>query len=356
MIQNLLSHPYLQSIYWGNTLGEYVIALVVFFGILIVLGIFKKVILARLRVLARKSSTDIDDVLIAIVSEIHPPFYSFISFYIALQLIIVTGLIKTIITTILYIWATYLIIRMVRIFINRIIRKRLGEDDGNAQAAIQLLTAVFTFVLWILGILLLLQNLGINVTSLIAGLGIGGIAVALALQNVLSDLFSSFSILFDKPFTVGDYIDTGSVSGTVEKIGIKTTRLRASSGEQVIVSNAELTSTSIQNYKRMEERRMVFTIGVTYETPSNVLREIPHIVKQCIESEDGTLFKSTHFKEFGDSAYIYETIYYVTSPDYYEYLSIHDSIGMKIIDAFAGKNIDMAYPTQRVYMSDVKGA
>lgn len=343
-----------ETLYWGNTIKEYATAFLLFIVLFIFLGLFKKVILDRFKRFAQKSSTDIDDIIVAIIGEIQPPFYSFIALYIALQLITVTDTVLNIVTAILLLWATYLIIRMMRVFIDRVIRNRLGEDDGSTRAAVQLLSAIVTFALWILGILLVLQNLGINITSLIAGLGIGGIAVALALQNVFSDLFSSFSILFDKPFTVGDFIIAGTTSGTVEKIGIKTTRLRAVSGEQIVVSNAQLTSAVIQNYKRMEERRKVFNFGVTYETSAKVLDTIPSIVKEIIEQDDSTRFMSAHFKEFGDSAYVYEVIYYVTTPDYFEYLTIHNGISLKLINAFRNKKIEMAYPTHRVYMSEIK--
>ena len=351
--ESILQFPYAEYILWSNALKDYLIAFSIFIAGLVILGVFKRILLRRLEALAKESETDIDDILIAIVNEINPPFYSFLAFYIGLQFIVVNELVMKLITAVLLLWVTRQVIAMVRVFIDRAVRKRLGEDDGSAHAAVQLLTAVFTFVLWVLGILLVLQNLGINVTSLIAGLGIGGLAVALALQSVLSDLFSSFSILFDKPFTVGDFIVAGGTAGTVEKIGIKTTRLRAVSGEQIVMSNTELTGAVIQNYKRMQERRVVFGFGVLYETSEDKLKAIPLLVEKLLTQEKNIRFMSAHFKEFGDSAYVYEVIYYVETADYYEYLRIHNDIAMQLIDVLAKEQIEMAYPTQRLYLSNV---
>jgi len=351
-IHTLTSHPFWADTFLGNTVGEYAIACGVFVLALVVLGLFKKVILWRLAWLAKQSETDIDDTLIAIVRRVNPPFYAFIAFYIGLQFIELRDIVAKAITAVILIWVTHLVIQSVKIFINRIVKVHLGEDDGSSRAAIQLLSGVLTFVLWVIGLLLVLQNLGVNVTSLIAGLGIGGVAIALALQSILGDLFSSFAIVFDKPFAIGDFIIVGETMGTVEHIGIKTTRLRSLSGEQITISNTDLTGARIQNYKRMEERRVVFTFGVTYETPHETLERIPELVRLSVEAEEKTRFDRAHFKEFGDSAYVYEVVYYVLTADYNEHAQIHERICLAIIKQCRREGIEMAYPTRMVYLAN----
>lgn len=338
------------DIYLGNTVGDYLLAGGILIGLSVVFGVFKFIVLKKLAKQAQKTHTDVDDILIEIVQKVKPPFYLFVSGYIALRILEIKDLIVQAINAILLLWATYLVIQMVRVFINRVVRKQISEEDGSAQAAVQLLSALVTFVLWVLGLLLVLQNLGINVTSLVAGLGIAGLAIAFALQNILEDLFSAFSILFDKPFVVGDFIDMGDgVSGVVEKIGIKTTHLRSLKGEQVIVANSKITSSTIQNFKRMEERRGVFTVGVTYETPLEHLKDIPRMIEEIIKTEQTTRFYHSHLKEFGDSAYIFETIYYVCGGDYDVFLKTHNDISLKIVEKFAEVGVDMAYPTRMIY-------
>lgn len=335
----------------GNTLAEYLVALVIFAIGLVVLGTFKVFVLRRLAILAEKSQTDIDDTLIEIVKQVNPPFYGFIAFYIAFRTLTLPTMLTSIVTAIVLLWITHLVIKAVNIFVNRVIKARLGEDDGSAQAAVQLLSAVLTVVLWALGILLMLQNVGFNVTSLIAGLGIGGVAIAFALQSILGDLFSSFSIVFDKPFAVGDFIVVGDTVGTVEKIGIKTSRIRALSGEEIVLSNTDLTSSRIQNYKRMEQRRVVFGFGVTYETPVEKLKMIPQMVMASVERQEGTHFDRAHFTEFGDSAYVYEAVYYVHTGDYAVYARTHETICLDLITRLEKEGIEMAYPTQTLYVT-----
>ncbi|HED38491.1 MAG TPA: mechanosensitive ion channel family protein, partial [Ignavibacteria bacterium] len=252
----------------GNTVLDFAIALGAFLSFLVVFKIFQVIILARLKKLAEKTKTDIDDTLVEIVKSLKPPFYSFLAFYSAMFFLTLGDVFKKAIDVVLIIWIILQVILAVQILIDYIIKKRMGdEEDAAAENAINILGKLSKWVLWSFGLLLVFSNLGIDVTSLIAGLGIGGIAIALALQNTLSELFSSFSIYFDKPFTPGDFIVVGDKKGVVEKIGIKTTRLKALQGEELIISNKELTSAQIQNFKKMKERRISFSSGVTYETP-----------------------------------------------------------------------------------------
>ena len=197
--------------------------------------------------------------------------------------------------------------------------------------------------------LLILSNLGIDITSLVAGLGIGGIAFAFAMKNILGDLFSSFAIFFDKPFLPGDFIRVGDQSGTVKKIGIKTTRVQASQGEEIVFSNQELTSTQIHNFKKLKERKIYFSFGVVYETPLKQIKEIPKIVKGIISEISEARFDRAHFNRFDDSALNFDVVYFVETDDYKKYMDIQQKINIEIMEVFEKEKIEMAYPTQVIY-------
>jgi len=203
-------------------------------------------------------------------------------------------------------------------------------------------------------LLLALDNFGVNITTLVTGLGIGGIAVALALQSVLGDLFASLSIVLDKPFVIGDFINVDEYMGTVEHIGLKTTRVRSLSGEQLVFSNSDLLKSRIRNYKHMQERRVAFTIGVTYQTPLDRVAAIPSIIRKIIEAQGGVRFDRSHFKTYGDSALVFETVYYVLSSDYNAYMDIQQAINLRVYEEFAAEGIEFAYPTRTLYMKQEK--
>jgi small-conductance mechanosensitive channel len=224
-----------------------------------------------------------------------------------------------------------------------------GEIDQASANASNMLLLMARIILWILGILFLLSNLGIEITSLIAGLGIGGIAVAFALQGILSDLFASFSIYFDRPFQVGDFVIIGTDSGTVEKIGIKSTRIRTLQGEELVISNAELTTTRVQNFKRMMERRIVARFGITYETSHVLVEKVPDIVRTSFGELTGCRLDRVHFTTFGDSALTFEVVYFITSSDYTQYLDIQQKFNLNLMRHFSAQGIEFAYPTQVVY-------
>jgi small-conductance mechanosensitive channel len=219
---------------------------------------------------------------------------------------------------------------------------------ANALHLIQLFARV---VVWSIAFLLILNNLGFDVTALVAGLGIGGIAIALAAQNILGDLFASLAIVLDQPFVVGDFVIVGSQMGTVERIGIKTTRIRSLSGEQLVCSNADLLSSRIHNYKRMAERRVVFSIGVTYQTPADKLEALSRVLRAIVEGQERVRFDRAHFARFGESTLDFEVVYWVLSPDYNLFMDIQQQINLAIVRQLASEGIDIAYPTRTVIMS-----
>ena len=223
-------------------------------------------------------------------------------------------------------------------------------QDAAAVTTMSALAFLGKLALWTVALLLILDNMGLDVTALIAGLGVGGIAVALAAQNILGDLFASLSIVMDKPFVLGDFIIVGDYMGTVENIGLKTTRVRSLSGEQLVFPNSDLLGSRIRNFKRMQERRIVFTIGVTYETSLENLRAIPELIKDAIAAQENTRFDRAHFKGFGDSALTYEAVYFMTLPDYTIYMDVQQQINFKLLEQFASRGIEFAYPTQTIYL------
>jgi small-conductance mechanosensitive channel len=221
-----------------------------------------------------------------------------------------------------------------------------GQPDPSIVSASGIIRSVVMLTAGSVLVLLALANLGVEVTPLITGLGIGGIAVALAAQSILGDLFGSLTILLDKPFLVGDFIIVGDQMGTIEKIGIKTTRVRALSGEQLVFSNTDLLSSRIRNFKRMYERRVVFSVGVVYETPVEKLQRIPEIIRQSILTQPQTRFDRAHFNTFGAYSLNFEAVYFVTTPDYNRYMDIQQAINLELVRRFGEEHIEFAYPTQ----------
>jgi small-conductance mechanosensitive channel len=234
-------------------------------------------------------------------------------------------------------------------------RKQQLVDDPGAVAAMDLLGFALRVVIWAGVLLVILDNLEVDVTTLIAGLGVGGIAVALAAQNILSDLFASLSIVLDQPFVVGDFLAVGDFLGSVEKVGLKTTRLRSLSGEQVVISNADLLNSRIRNYGRMFERRIVFALGVTYQTSAEKLKAIPPMIKEVVQSEKQTRFDRAHFKEYGAFSLNFEIVYYVLSREYNTYMDIQQRVNLEIYERFAAQGIEFAYPTQMLYLTKSDG-
>jgi small-conductance mechanosensitive channel len=230
-------------------------------------------------------------------------------------------------------------------------RRRSSVADRAVIGSLGVIGFIVQVLIWALVTLLTLDNLGIDVTALVAGLGIGGIAVALAVQNILGDLFASLSITFDKPFLVGDFLIVDDFLGSVEYIGIKSTRLRSLGGEQIIISNANLLSSRVRNYGRMMERRVVFATSVTYETPFEKVERIAPLIRAIVEEQTDTRFDRSHFARHGASSLDFETVYYVLSPDYNRYMDIQQAINLRLHQEFARLGIEFAYPTQKLFLA-----
>jgi small-conductance mechanosensitive channel len=230
------------------------------------------------------------------------------------------------------------------------------EREPREATALTLLGFAARIAVWSLVLLLTLDQLDFDITALVAGLGIGGVAVALAVQNILGDLFASLSIVLDKPFEVGDFIVVDGLRGTVERVGIKTTRLRSLDGELLVFSNADLLKSRIRNFQRMLERRVEFTIGVTYQTPPDKLKAVPQWLREAVEAQPRTRFDRAHFKEYGDSALVFEIVYYVLDRDYNLHMDVQQAINLAILKRFAREGVEFAYPTRTLHVYTAPGA
>lgn len=344
------SLPYFGSVDFTKAVS----ALVIFIVLTFFFWLVRHVLIERLTVLSKKTSFSSDDVIVDAVRNIHVAVYTVASLYFSLQVFSFSEIVDKVFSGIFYVVLTWQVIRILTGLIKHFSEARLKEDedgnvDPNAATAADMISLIAKIVLWALGALFVLSNLGIEVTSLIAGLGIGGIAVAFALQGILSDLFASFSLYFDKPFRIGDFIVIGADSGTVEKIGIKSTRIRTLQGEELVVSNAELTTVRVQNFKKMQERRIVSGFGVTYETKPELLEKISGIVEAIFANIDGAHLDRVYFTTFGDSSLQYEVVYFVKSSEYVEFLKIQETYNFALLKKFAELGIEFAYPTQVIY-------
>ncbi|MCK5415813.1 mechanosensitive ion channel family protein [Candidatus Parcubacteria bacterium] len=342
----------LNQTFFNNTIKEYLIVVGIFILSVVILKIFKTVVISRVKKLSEKTKTELDDMIISAINAIHWPFFVFVALYISTQFIVLNDKIVKIIYYLFLIGIVFYGIRFLDKLINYIIKKVVTSSGDDDTTIIKLLGTVAKIILWVGAALLLLSNMGIDVTSLMAGMGIGGIAIALALQNVLGDLFSSLSIYFDKPFKVGDYVSLGAgSSGTVKKIGLKTTRLQTPQGEELVVSNSELTKAQLSNFGVMKRRRTTFNIGVVYGTPTEKLKKISNYIKEIIESHgEMTDVARIHFTTFGDFSLIFTVVFYINSGSYDDFADIQENVNFKILEKFEEKNIEIAFPTQTLYV------
>jgi small-conductance mechanosensitive channel len=348
----------LDQIFFGNTLWRWLIAALLVLGVWLIISVLRLLVVRNFRRIALKSNWIDSELIVAVtaatnswlifmvalalgllVLDIPPGLRSWIITFAVLALLIQVG-----------IWGSVFIARLVERYTERNL-----EENAERVVNVNALSFVARLVLYSLLVLLALDNIpGVEVTALVASLGIGGIAVALALQNILSDLFASLSITFDKPFVMGDFIIVDDLMGTVEHIGLKTTRVRSLSGEQLIFSNNDLLSSRVRNLKRMQERRIVFHLRVLLQTPPAQLREIPAMIRTTIERHEQARFDRAHFARFDADALTFEIVYFVLSADFTLYMDIQQAINLEIVEQFAVAKIQLAYPTQSVYLPEFR--
>jgi small-conductance mechanosensitive channel len=343
-----------EKTFYHNSAKTWLAALILAALVWLVWAVVTKILVGRLKAYALKTATAVDDVIAQLLTKIKWIFPFALSLYAGSYVLTLPERVTVIIGKIMIltvlgqaaVWGGMVI----SLWAERRRSREAGEDAAG-RATLVGLAFLFRLVLWSAIVLLALDNLGVKVTTLLAGLGVGGVAVALAVQNILGDLFASLSILLDKPFVIGDFIVVDSYLGTIEHIGLKTTRLRSLSGEQLIIANSDLMKSRIRNYKRMAERRIVFTLGVVYRTPSDKLEALPRLLREIIEGQSGVRFDRAHFKSYGAFSLDFEIVYWVLSPDYTQFMDIQQAVNLAIFRRFEKEGIEFAFPTQTLFLA-----
>ncbi|MFN7958884.1 MAG: mechanosensitive ion channel family protein [Holophagaceae bacterium] len=339
--------------YFGNTLFSWLVALGLALIALGALILLQRIVLRQLARLAQSTETDLDDLVLEVLKSTRRLTLVILALYAGSRVLSLhpdlTNFGHSVMVLTIMLQAAWWSIAAFTFVFQNMVRKRMG-GDGAGETTLGLLDFVTKLAIWSIFLLLALENLGVNVTGLVTGLGIGGIAVALALQNILGDLFASLSIVLDKPFVIGDFLVVQDFLGTVEYIGLKTTRLRSLSGEQIIFPNGELLKSRIRNFKRMTERRVAFNLGVTYQTSHERLKETAKLLQQIVEAQPSVRFDRAHFKEFGDSALVFEIVYYILDPDYNFYMDTQQAINLEVFRQFEAKGLAFAYPTRTLIL------
>lgn len=337
----------------GNTIKDWTIALGIIAIASLLFRLLQSVVVRRLQLIAKRTESTFDDFIVILLRKSIMPFLYILAFYFGMGYLTFPEKTERIIHIALLSATTWFVIKIIVGILGYVFDRFARNNSSDKQAGNQTkgILLLVKIVLWMGGVLFLVDNLGYNITTIVTGLGIGGIAIALAAQAVLADLFSYLVIFFDKPFETGDFILLGDKTGVVEYIGVKTTRLRTLSGEQLIVSNTDLTNSRVHNFKRMEKRRVLFSIGVAYETPVAKLRQIPGMIKTIIERTDGTSFERVHFAGFGDFSLNYEIVFHMLTPDYAQFMEIRQEVFLAIKEQFEKETIEFAYPTQKILVS-----
>lgn len=349
----------LEMNFLGNGLQQWGISLLAFSCVYVGLRVAKRVLIKRVCSMARLTKNNWDDLLASVIECTKSFFIFFVAVYAGAVLLklppdlnrLISRTVMVIVILQVAVWGSSLI----TFWIERHMKRKAAEDAATATT-IGLMSFVVRLLFFTTLFLVTLNNLGFDITALIAGLGVGGVAIALAVQNILGDLFASLTIVLDKPFVVGDFVVVGEFMGNIEHIGLKTTRIRSLSGEQLIFSNNDLLQSRIRNFKRMFERRVVFSLGVIYQTSLEQLKQIPQIIRSAIESQQNTRFDRCHFMRYGASSLDFETVYWVLSPDFNAYADVNQAINLEIFRRFGEQGIEFAYPTQTLFIEKTPGA
>lgn len=343
----------MDRILYGNTVQSWLTAAVILVAVVAAEKMLRAVVLSRLRSWARRTRTYVDDLAGTVLSATRSSLVAVVGLYAASLSLTLAGRVEEVLGTA----AALALLAQIGLwggtaigFLVSRIRSRGDAVDAETATAVGAMGFLGRLVLWSFLLLMAIDNLGYDVTALVTGLGIGGIAVALALQNVLGDLFASLSIILDKPFVIGDTLSVGDYQGTVERIGLKTTRLRSVTGEELIFSNKDLLESRVQNFGRMRERRHTFQIGLTYDTPPETAARIPGMVREVLDGEEVARFDRSHFKSFGDSALVFESVYYVADPSYATLMDVQERVNLELLRRLEAAGVEFAYPTRTVVL------
>lgn len=344
-------------VFYNNTAAEWLIAIGIALGVSLGLYALKTVLVRRLAILAARAETKLYGIVVTALGATHLYVLAVLGIFVGSRYLTLAPRVDQFLTragvTVGLIQGAVWIDNALRGWLAEY-RAARSDEPGRATSAAAI-GFVSRIVLWSVLGLMLLDNLGFNITTLVASLGIGGIAVALAVQNILGDLFASLSIVLDKPFVIGDFINVNEVRGTVEYIGLKTTRVRSLNGEQIIFSNADLLKTRIHNMKRMETRRAVLSVAVPFDTPEPQLRAIPGLIADMIKAQPQARFDRSHFTGVGPASLNFEAVYFVNSPEYVVHMDIQQEIQFELIKCFAERGVKFALPTQTLHLVEANG-
>jgi small-conductance mechanosensitive channel len=338
----------MDGVFLSNTVAQWLRALGVATAVFLALYLVKHVVVRRLAVIAARTVTRLDDVAVTALQSTRMLVMMILGLYAGSLLLFLPDGVRVIVTR------TAITAGLIQgaIWGNSALRCWLGQyyenrttDPARATSAAAA-GFIARMVLWIVILLMILDNLGVNITTLVASLGVGGIAVALAVQNILGDLFASLSIVLDKPFVIGDFIIVDKYLGTVEYVGLKTTRIRSLGGEQLVFSNADLLKSRLQNMTRLESRRAAFTVSVTYDTPADQLRAVPGMLAEIVKAQPRVTLDRAHFTGVGPSSMNFEVVYFYGSPDFNAFMDVQQEIWLRTVERFAADGIEFAYPTQ----------
>ena len=337
-----------QTLLWGNSLKQYLIAAAILVLGFIVLQVIKGIVLQQFRKLAERTDTKIDDLILEMLKKAVLPLLYLILLYVALRTLNLDEFLRKALDVAMVVVTVFFVVRVLTMGITSLLAYHFARQGrAEAQNATKGVIIIIQVVLWVIGLVFLLGNLGYNITTILAGMGIGGIAIALAAQNILADIFAYFSILFDRPFEVGDFLIIGDQLGTVIRIGIKTTRIQSLSGEELSYSNQNMLNQWIHNYNRMEKRRAVFGFNVSYDTPVDKLERIPEEVKKIILAQEKVTLDRVHFAQFQEYNLYFEAVYYSMEPGYGEYMDKQQKINLAICRLFEEMDVKFAFSTTR---------
>lgn len=339
----------------AGTVMEWLTALGLTVVTVLAVRLAKPILVRRLQALTKRTRLSIDDAIVHALDSTRLWLVAVIATALGSQALDLPDRVQRLVdgaaTIALFLQIGLWLADLLKFWLDRSEDKARTASPG-AATSLAAVGFVGRIALWAVIVLLILDNLGINITTLVAGLGIGGVAVALAVQNILGDLFASLSIVIDKPFVAGDFIIVDNFMGTVEHIGLKTTRVRSLDGEQIVFSNSDLLKGRIKNYKRMRERRVVFPFRVRYDTSPELLEQIPGIVKRLVEGEKDARFERSHFHKFGEWSFDFESVFWMTTPDYNVYMDAQQRINLALMREFDKRGIDFALPTRALVKTE----
>ena len=333
----------------GNTVGQYLTAGLTFLAVVAGLMLLRAAICSQLRRFAR-AATGVDEVAVGLARQIRLPEFLIAGLYAATRGLSLHPGVDKVVHAAFVVAVCYRAAAMLQAVLLHYLRKSAGASAQDAESAssVQVIRLVLNIFVWTGAVIVVLENLGVNISAVVAGLGIGGVAVALATQQILGDIFSSFVIFMDKPFRVGDLITLEGVTGTVETMGIKSTRLRSPGGELILVPNRDLTTATIRNFEQMQRRRVVLDFAIDFSTPMEALEKVTGMVQEAVASQPSAVFDRAHLTGFGDPGILFEASYFVQSRDLRTFMDVQHAVGFRILKTFKREGVAVSQPSMAV--------